>query len=71
MTVTQEDFQEWRVNQVTKALLKVLHKEREYLKERLCQNNIDNENEIRGRCSAILALLNMEYEDLIEGLRNE
>jgi hypothetical protein len=71
MILTQEDFQEWKANQVTKALFIVLNKEREYLKERLCLTSMDNEDDIRGRCGAIKALLEIEYEDIVEGLRNE
>lgn len=69
--MTQEDFQEWKASPITRTLFKVLTKEREYMKERLCVNNIDNQEEVRGRCSAILSLLELTYEDLVEGLRDE
>lgn len=71
MVLTHEDFQEWKANPISRALFKVLEKEREFMKERLCVNNIDNQEEVRGRCSAILSLLELTYEDLVEGLRDE
>jgi hypothetical protein len=46
-----------------------LKKDREYLKEMLCRGTIDNEAEVRGRCNAILAILDVTYEDLVEGVR--
>ena len=58
-------------NPVTKALKKALHNDREYMKEQLIRGNTTDENEIRGRCNAILNLLNLTYEDLVEGARED
>jgi hypothetical protein len=55
---------------VTKALKKSLTKEREYLKESWCRGNLENEEEVKGRCNAVLAILNITYEDLVEGVRD-
>ena len=56
---------------VTKALKKALHNDREYMKEQLVRGNASDEMEIRGRCNAILNLLNLTYEDLAEGARED
>lgn len=54
----------------TKALKKSLNKDREYLKEMWCRGNLDNEEEVKGRCNAILGILNVTYEDLVEGAKD-
>jgi hypothetical protein len=41
------------------------------MKEQLCLGNVSNEDELRGRCNAILSLLYLTYEDLVEGLRDD
>ena len=56
-------------NPVTKALKKALYNDREYLKEMLVRGNVDNEEEVKGRCNAVLNILNITYEDLVEGTR--
>jgi hypothetical protein len=70
MVLTQEEFLDWLENPVTKALKKSLTKEREYLKESWCRGNLENEEEVKGRCNAVLAILNITYEDLVEGVRD-
>ena len=62
---------DWAENPVTKALKKALYNDREYMKEQLIRGNASDENEIRGRCNAILSLLNLTYEDLVEGSRED
>jgi hypothetical protein len=71
MTITQQEFLDWVENPVTKALKKALHNDREYMKEQLVRGNASDEMEIRGRCNAILSLLNLTYEDLAEGSRDD
>ena len=56
---------------VTKALKKSLHNDREYLKEMIVRGNVDNEEEVKGRCNAVLNILNITYEDLTEGARED
>lgn len=62
---------DWVEHPVTKALKKALHNDREYMKEQLVRGNASDEMEIRGRCNAILNLLNLTYEDLAEGARED
>jgi hypothetical protein len=56
---------------VTKAFFKALNNDREYMKEQLCRSAIDNEQEVKGRCNAILQISNLTYEDLVEGARDD
>ena len=62
---------EWVEHPVTKALKKSLHNDREYLKEMIVRGNVDNEEEVKGRCNAVLNILNITYEDLTEGARED
>ncbi len=62
---------EWVEHPVTKALKKALHNDREYMKEQLVRGNSSDENEVRGRCNAILGILNVTFEDLVEGARDD
>jgi hypothetical protein len=70
MVLTQEEFLDWLENPATKALKKALTKDREYLKEMWCRGSLTNEEEIKGRCNAILGILNLTYEDLVEGAKD-
>ena len=45
--------------------------DREFIKEQLIRGNIDNEEEAKGRCNAVLNILNLTYEDLVEGARED
>jgi hypothetical protein len=56
---------------VTKALKKALYNDREYMKEQLVRGNATDEAEIKGRCNAVLNILNITYEDLVEGARED
>jgi small nuclear ribonucleoprotein (snRNP)-like protein len=71
MMITQAEYLEWMENPVTKALRKSLHNDREYLKEMIVRGNVDNEEEVKGRCNAVLNILNITYEDLVEGARED
>ena len=62
---------EWRESQVTQALMKSLHNDREYLKEMIVRGNVENQDEVKGRCNAVLNILNLTYEDLVEGARED
>jgi hypothetical protein len=35
-----------------------------------CRGNLENEEEVKGRCSAILNIVNLSYEDLVEGAKD-
>jgi hypothetical protein len=41
------------------------------MKEELCRGALENEEEIKGRCNAILQILNVDYEDLVQGARDD
>lgn len=70
--VTQQDFQEWKEHLVTKAFFQALTNNREELKESLVRGvYAGTEQEVQGRCAVVLNILNMTYEDLIEGLQVE
>ena len=56
---------------MTKALKKALYNDREYMKEQLVRGNATDEAEIKGRCNAVLNILNITYEDLVEGARED
>lgn len=62
---------EWVESPVTKALKKALYNDREYMKEQLVRGNATDEAEIKGRCNAVLNILNITYEDLVEGARED
>jgi len=62
---------DWVEHPATKALKKALHNDREYMKEQLVRGLSSDENEIRGRCNAILNILSVTYEDLVEGARED
>ena len=68
MVVTQAEFQEWRGSNVTQTLFKAIRKERERMKEILVTNgySLDDEREVKGRCAAAAALLDLTYETLME-----
>ena len=62
--VTEQEFKEWKENVVTKAFMKALDNDREWLKEVLLAGSEDDNN-IRGRAAAITAILSMTYEELM------
>lgn len=37
----------------------------------IVRGNVDNEEEVKGRCNAVLSILNITYEDLVEGARED
>lgn len=41
------------------------------MKEMIVRGNVDNAEEVKGRCSAVLNILNITYEDLVEGARED
>jgi hypothetical protein len=51
--------------------MKALRNDREFMKEQLIRGLITDENEVRGRCNAILNLLDLTYQDLVEGARED
>lgn len=68
--VTQEEYNNWLLDPVTKLFFKTLHKDREELKELWASGGVENEEEVKGRCAAVASILNMDFEDLV-GERND
>lgn len=64
IVVTEQEYKEWKENPVTKAFMKALDNDREWLKEVLLAGTEDDNN-IRGRAAAITAILSMTYEELM------
>jgi len=50
--------------------MKSLHNDREYLKEMLVRGNVENTEEVKGRCNAVLNIIGITYEDLVEGIKD-
>ena len=71
MVLTKEEFLEWKEHQATKTLLKALRNDREYMKEMVVRGNAANLEEVQGRCNAIMSILDLTYEDLVEGARED
>jgi ABC-type dipeptide/oligopeptide/nickel transport system ATPase component len=71
MVVTKEEFLEWKEHPATKTLLKALRNDREYMKEMVVRGNTANVEEVKGRCNAIISILDLTYEDLVEGARED
>ena len=71
MVITPVEFQEWKDNLVTKTLFKALRQDREYMKEMIVRGNVENVEEAKGRCNAIIHLLDLTYEDLVNGARDD
>lgn len=68
IVVTEPEFKEWKQHRVTVAFMKALFNDREILKEMLLAGT-DDDNEIRGRAAAIQLILTMQYEDLMESVK--
>jgi len=64
------EFQEWIQHPVTKAFFKSLENNREELKENLVVGLYEGkeESEVRGICKSVVNILNMNYEEIMEGL---
>ena len=37
----------------------------------LVRGNVDNVEEVKGRCNAVLNIINLTYEDLVEGAKDD
>jgi len=68
VVVTEQEFQEWQGNRVTKAFMKAMDNDREWLKEMLLVGTEDDSN-LRGRAAAVTSILRMTYEDLMESAK--
>jgi len=68
IVVTEPEFMEWKAARVTRAFMKALDNDREWLKEVLLAGS-ENDDNIRGRAAAITAILAMSYEELMEAVK--
>jgi hypothetical protein len=68
IVVTEQEFQEWKGSRVTKAFMKALDNDREWLKEMLLTGTEDDSN-VRGRAAAITNILRMTYDELMEAAK--
>lgn len=66
--VTQQEFLEWKDSNVTKAFMKALRNDYEYLKEAILEGT-DNDEAVRGRAKAVSQILSMSYEDLLDAMK--
>jgi len=70
IVVTEQEFDEWKGNRVTKALFKAIHNDREWLKEVLLAGTEDDAS-IRGRAAACTAILSLTYEELMDSVKEK
>lgn len=68
IVVTEQEFQEWQGSRVTKAFMKALDNDREWLKEVLLTGTEDDAS-VRGRAAAITAILSLTYEELMNAVK--
>jgi len=70
--VTHQEFEEWKNHSVTKAFYKALKSNREELKENLVVGIYEphQELEVKGICKSVSNILDMDYEQLMEGYAN-
>ena len=68
IVVTEQEFNDWKEHRVTKAFMKALDNDREWLKEVLLAGSEDDNN-IRGRAAAITAILSLSYEELMNSVK--
>ena len=69
-TITREEFNEWKGNNVTQAFFTQIYKDREEMKEGLANAAYLNDDEVRGRCKVIALFLDLTYEDLVPRVWN-
>ena len=65
--ITEEAFEEWKSSPVTLKLMKMLKADREEMKEGLVYDTFDNPDEVKGRCRAVAIILDLSYEELMNG----
>ena len=64
--ISPEDFQQWWTSDTTKFVLRALKNHREVMKEDLIKGLYDNPEFAMGKASALLEILEMTYEQLME-----
>ena len=66
--VTEPEFLDWKQHPITGAFFKALFNDREYLKEMLV-GGTEDDNNLRGRIAAVSMILTLDYEGLMDSLR--
>ena len=67
IVVTEQEFNEWKGSRVTKAFMKAIHNDREWLKEMLLAGTEDDAS-IRVRAAACTAILALDYNELMDSV---
>jgi len=67
IVVTEQEFLDWKTNRVTKAFMKAIYNDREWLKEMLLAGTEDDSS-IRGRGAACTAILALDYNELMSSI---
>lgn len=66
MVLTEEEFLDWKQNDVTIAFFKALKNHREFLKENLIRGSYENEEFVKGKGSALLEITEMKHNEVME-----
>lgn len=64
--ITQEDYNEWKTQEVTKRFFKFLRDNKERLKEDWVIGLYEEDENLRGRCQMLSLIIDVEYEDIME-----
>jgi len=66
MVLTQEEWDSWKQEVVTKEFFKMLAKEREDVKEQLVLGNYEEDEKARGIAKCLLDLSSLDYDGFRE-----
>jgi hypothetical protein len=69
--ITQEEYNEWRSQEVTKQFFKFLKHSKEGLKEDWVRGIYEDDENLRGRCQMLTLVIDVEYEDVMERVNGE
>ena len=69
--IAQEQWHNWKHDEVTEVLFTLLKRKREEMKENLILDRYENESVVKGKALMIQELLELDYETLIEEIRGE
>jgi hypothetical protein len=71
MVLTEEEFLNWKEDEVTKAFFKGLVLVREKMKEQMILGLYDNPEFVQGKASALLEIREMSYDEFMEAQRSD
>ncbi len=66
LTVQEQEFLEWKQNNVTVLFFASLKNAREMWKEGLIKDNYDNEDFVKGKAQAFQDAIEMTYQEMME-----